>query len=193
MKHIGKLFLMAALTLFFTACTKPYCSTTVDYANMSSSKILVAYYSYSGNTKAAAEYIAEITGGDLFEIKTNHTYPAEYKEMTAQAKKEIAEGFLPLLTSQVPNMEQYKVVFVGSPDWWGTFAPAYRSFLTAYNFEGKKVAPFFTYGSAGMQNCEEDTKKLLTKATLLPAAAFKGATIKESKAEIAAWLKQIGF
>lgn len=193
MKHIGKLFLIAVVALLFAACMQPTCSTTTDYANISTSKVLVAYYSYSGNTKAAAEYIAELTSGDLFEIKTNHTYPAEYKEMTAQAKKEIAEGFLPPLTTQVPNMEQYEVVFVGSPDWWGTFAPAYRSFLTAYNFEGKKVVPFFTYGSAGMQNCEEDTKKLLTKVNLLPAAAFKGATIKESKAEIETWLKQIGF
>lgn len=79
--------------------------------------ILVAYYSYSGNTDAVAKQIAQATGATLFEITTNHQYPAEYSEHTAQVKKELQRGFKPTLTSKVKDMAQYDMVFVGSPNW----------------------------------------------------------------------------
>lgn len=86
---------------------------------MENKKILVAYYSYSGNTKEVAEAIHRKTGGDIFEIRAEGTYPDEYRPMTEQAKKEIQDGFRPKLTTAVADISQYDVIFLGSPNWWG--------------------------------------------------------------------------
>lgn len=119
-------------------------------------KILIAYYSYSGNTKKVAETIQETTGGDMFEIKTEGTYPSEYRPMTQQAKKEIQEGYRPKLTTSVADISKYDVVFLGSPNWWGTITPQVSSFLETYNLSGKKVIPFITHGGGGVQNTVTD-------------------------------------
>jgi len=119
-------------------------------------KILIAYYSYSGNTAKVAKKIQEKVGGDLFEIKAEGTYPEDYSAMTAQAKKEINEGFRPKLTTSVAGMAQYDTVFIGSPNWWGTITPQISSFLETYDLSGKKVIPFITHGGGGEQNTISD-------------------------------------
>lgn len=115
-------------------------------------KILIAYYSYSGNTKEVAEAIHEKIGGDIFEIKTEGSYPEAYRPMTQQAKKEIQDGYRPKLTTSVADISQYDIVFLGSPNWWGTITPQVSSFLAAYNLSGKTVIPFVTHGGGGVQN-----------------------------------------
>lgn len=123
---------------------------------MENKKILVAYYSYSGNTKEVAEAIHQKVGGDIFEIKAEGTYPASYRPMTEQAKKEIQDGFRPKLTTAVANMAQYDVVFLGSPNWWGTITPQVSSFIDTYNMNGKRVIPFITHGGGGVQRTISD-------------------------------------
>lgn len=125
----------------------------VDFDNK---KVLVAYFSYSGNTKEIAEAIHQKTGGDIFEIKTEGTYPAEYRPMTIQAKKEIKEGYRPKLTTQIDNIAQYDIIFLGSPNWWGTITPQVSSFLETYDLKGKIVIPFITHGGGGIQNTIKD-------------------------------------
>lgn len=124
--------------------------------NTQNAKILIAYYSYSGNTKEVAEAIQKEIGGDLFEIKAEGTYPDEYRPMTEQAKKEIDAGFRPKLTTSVADMAQYDVVFIGSPNWWGTITPQVSSFLESYDLSGKTVIPFITHGGGGQQNTIAD-------------------------------------
>lgn len=124
--------------------------------NNMGSKVLIAFYSYSGNTKEVAEAIQKETGGDLFEIKAEGTYPAEYRPMTVQAKKEIEEGFRPALTTSIDNIADYDVVFIGSPNWWGTITPQVSSFLEKYDLSGKKVVPVITHGGGGVQNTVKD-------------------------------------
>lgn len=82
------------------------------------SRILIAYYSWGGNTKYAAAQIQKETGGTLFEIKPVKPYPADYRECTVQAKKEIQEGARPELSARVEDLGKYDVVFIGSPNWW---------------------------------------------------------------------------
>ena len=113
-------------------------------------KVLVAYYSWGGNTKYAAAQIQKATGGTLFEIKPARPYPAEYRECTVQAKKEIQEGFRPELASRVEDIGKYDVIFIGSPNWWSTIAPPVAAFLASYDLSGKTVIPFVTHGGGGM-------------------------------------------
>lgn len=119
-------------------------------------KVLIAYYSLSGNTKDVAEAIRSKTGGDIFRIETVQSYPEEYRATTAQAKREINEGFRPELKGKIDNIAQYNIIFIGSPNWWGTIAPAVSSFLADYDLKGKTVIPFITHGGGGVQNTITD-------------------------------------
>ena len=154
-------------------------------------KVLVAYYSHSGNTRAVAQQIAQAVGGDLFAVETVQTYPDAYNQLTAQAQQEIRAGFMPELKDTVPNMAQYDVVFIGSPNWWGTYAPAVKSFLAQYDFSGKQLVPFFTHGGGGMQHCESDMHTQLPQAKFLPAATFPGGSSGANAAQLAAWLNKL--
>ena len=158
--------------------------------NTENPKILIAYYSYSGNTKEVAEAIHERTGGDLFEIKTESSYPDEYRPMTQQAKKEIQDGYRPKLTTSVADISQYDIVFVGSPNWWGTITPQVSSFLENYDLSGKTVVPFITHGGGGVQNTVTDM-----------AAQCKGCNVSKDgwvgygsrTLGISGWLEDMGF
>ena len=119
-------------------------------------KILVAYYSWGGNTKKIAQKIQEQVGGDIFEIETKIAYPENYKETVAQAKKEINDGFRPEMKTNVENIAQYDVIFVGSPNWWATIAPIVSTFLEANDLSGKTVIPFITHGGGGAQKTVSD-------------------------------------
>ncbi len=156
-----------------------------------SARILVAYYSWSesGNTKYFAEQIQKATGGKLVEVKPKTAYPKDYNACLAQAQKEIQGGIRPELANEPVDFKQYDVIFIGSPNWFGTIAPPAASFLASADLTGKTVIPFFTYGSGGMQNCERDAKKLAEKAAaVLPAKAIRGASVREADKEIADWI-----
>ena len=149
---------IAVVALLAAAAYKVMAQTGEENKTMDTqnAKILIAYYSYSGNTKEVAEAIQKEIGGDLFEIKAEGTYPDEYRPMTEQAKKEIDAGFRPKLTTSVADMAQYDIVFIGSPNWWGTITPQVSSFLESYDLSGKTVIPFVTHGGGGQQNTIAD-------------------------------------
>jgi len=108
-------------------------------------KMLIIYYSHTGNTKYIAEKIKEKTGGDLFEIQTVRTYPSQYSALTEEAKREMQEGDLPALKKGPPNMSSYDLILVGGPVWWYTVATPVMSFLKQADFAGKKVSAFCTH------------------------------------------------
>ncbi len=147
-------------------------------------KTLVVYYSWGGNTRAAAEQIHKLTGGTLLEIKPVTPYPTAYQACVDQAKKEIAEEFRPEISTKVEDIAKYDVIFVGSPNWWGTMAPPVATFLTRTDLAGKTVIPFFTHGGGGMQRCEADVKKLCGKSNVLKGATFSGIRVRKSAEEV---------
>lgn len=154
-------------------------------------KVLIAYYSWGGNTKYAAEAIRKLTGGTLFEIKPVTPYPKDFKECVNQAMKEVRAKFKPELASKVDDLGKYDVIFVGTPNWIGTIAPPVASFLSSSDLKGKTVIPFVTHGRGGLQKCERDIRQLCEKSTVLKAGAFSGATIKQSDAKIEEWVKSV--
>lgn len=153
-------------------------------------KILVAYYSWSGNTKKVAENIHQKVGGDIFEIQTVQTYPEKYRATTTQAKKEINEGYRPELKTAVDNIDQYDVVFLGSPNWWGTIAPAVSTFLANYNLSGKTIVPFITHGGGGEQNTVKDLTAQCNGCVIVsePWVGYSSRTIG-----ITDWLEDLGY
>lgn len=157
---MNKIFTVFALAAGLFSAKNALAQINEGIKQMEDKKILVAYYSYSGNTKEVAEAIHQKIGGDIFEIKTEGTYPDEYRSMTELAKKEIQESFRPKLTTEVEDISQYDVIFIGSPNWWGTITPQVSSFIDTYDMAGKKVIPFITNGGGGVQKTISDMTNL---------------------------------
>ena len=154
-------------------------------------KILIACYSYSGNTRYAAEQIQKATGGVLFEIRPVTAYPADYNACVDQAKKEISAGFKPALAEKVRDLDQYDVVFVGTPNWWSTMAPPVLTFLAENDLAGKTVIPFVTHGGGGMARCERDIRKACPKSKFGKGGAFSGGSIKNSGPALTQWINEV--
>jgi len=130
-------------------------------------KILIAYYSWSGNTRRIAKIIHELVDGDIIEIIPEKPYPKSYWETVEQARKEIRTGYKPPIKTRVENIEDYDIVFLGSPNWWGTLAPPVVSFIELHNLSNKTIAPFFTHGGGGIQRMLSDLRKLCPNARIL--------------------------
>lgn len=149
-----KLFLTLFSTLMlFSSAAK---AQGTEQTAMGKHKILTVFYSYGGNTARVAREIQAVAGGDLYEIKSDTVYPDEYRPMTQQAKREIEQKFRPKMTGGEIDVSPYDVVFIGSPNWWGTIPTQIDSFLESHDLAGKTVVPFVTHGGGGVQNTTRD-------------------------------------
>ena len=195
--------LIATLMILLTGLT-----ATAKEADMSNSKVLVVYFSrtgeqYSvgniteGNTAIVAKMIAEKTKGDLFEIKLkNDTYPTEYTPLTEVAKQEKKANARPEIVGKVDNFADYDVVFIGSPNWWADMPMAVYTFMEQYDWTGKKVAPFVTHEGSGLSSIPSSIEKT-TKAEVLKGFSLYGHEAQnereDSKIKVDAWLEKLGF
>ncbi|WP_320053550.1 flavodoxin [uncultured Acetobacteroides sp.] len=162
-------------------------------SNTKSKRVLVAYFSHSGNTRVIAQYIQEISGGDLFEIVPVKQYPTDYNSVVDQAKKEINAGYKPALKSKLASIDRYDVIFIGSPNWWSTIAPPVSTFLSSFNFSGKTIIPFITHEGSRMGRSVIDIKKLCPQSTVLEGYACRGSNVKDAHDEVANWLQKINM
>lgn len=107
-------------------------------------RMLVVFYSHTGNTRTIARHIQALTGCDLLDLEPVTPYPRDYDTVVSQAKKEKQQGFLPPLKNPLDMVSRYDVILVGSPSWWGTFAGPVRTFLSTAALDGKTLIPFIT-------------------------------------------------
>ena len=154
-------------------------------------KILVAYFSHSGNTREIADQIHEKAGGDIFEIQPVKPYPDDYDECVEQAKQELEKGYRPRLSTIVKNIESYDAVFIGYPDWWSTIPAPIVTFLSKCDLSGKTVVPFCTHEGSGLGRSVTDISKLCPKSTLLEGMAIRGSNVKTAQSEVSEWLRKI--
>jgi flavodoxin len=156
-------------------------------------KVLIIYYSRSGNTREIARQIHEIVGGDIMELETVNPYPEEYNAVTKQAKEELNSGYKPPLKTKVKNIAAYDVIFVGSPNWWSTIASPIRTFLSEYDLSGKTIAPFITHAGSRLGRSAADISTLCSKSTILDGLAIWGKDVKTAQNEVLAWLRKLGM
>jgi flavodoxin len=161
------------------------------HAQASSKKILVAYFSHSGNTRVIAEQIKDITGGEIFEIRPVKNYPSAYQAVVDQAEKEINVNYKPQLETEVENFDTYDVFFIGSPNWWSTIAPPVATFLSGYDFKGKTIIPFITHEGSRMGRSVSDIKKLCPTASILSEHPFRGSSVRNAQNEVSEWIGKI--
>lgn len=133
-------------------------------------KVLVVYYSYSGNTRDIAMKIKEMTNADTYEIEVLKDYPSVPKAY-AVMRKELKEHDYPEIKDKSLNLEGYDVVFVGTPIWWFTASTPVMSFLESHDFKDRKVVPFATHnGEPG--KFYEDFKEKAKNANILEGRVF---------------------
>jgi flavodoxin len=172
---------------------------------MANSKSLIAYFSRKGNnyvggsivylpignTEVIAKKIQELTGSDLFQIKTVKSYPEDYTETTNVAEEEKKQNARPELTETVDDMDSYDVIYIGYPNWWGTMPMAVFTFLESYDFSGRTIIPFCTHEGSGMGSSERDIKKLCPNAKVLSGLAIRGGSVDSADKDVATWANRI--
>lgn len=157
-------------------------------------KILIAYFSKTGNTKKVAEAVQKSIGGDMFHIVTVKPYPEDYTETTEVAKQEQQANARPELKGKVDNMEQYDTILLGYPNWWGTMPMGVFNFIEQNKaFAGKTIVPFCTHEGSGLGRSEADLKKACPDAKLLEGLAIRGGSAGGAQADVDKWLQKIGL
>lgn len=152
-------------------------------------KTLVAYFSASGVTKGAAEKLAEVTGGDLYEIQPEVPYTdadLDWQDKQSRSSVEMADlSSRPAIKGKVENLNDYDTVFVGYPIWWYTAPTIINTFIEANDLKGKTVIPFCTSGGSSIKKSAEDLKKAY------PDLNWKEGKLlnRISKEELETWVK----
>lgn len=147
-----------------------------------------------GNTAKMAQWIQEYTGGDLFSIQVNDSYPDNYDECMDRAADEKAENARPELATHLDSLDDYDVVFLGFPNWWSTTPMAVLSFVEEYDFSGKTVVPFCAHGTGGIAASVRDlTADLSDSVTVLEPLGVYRADINQAQETVDNWLEELGF
>lgn len=155
------------------------------------SKKLVAYFSASGVTKAAAERLAKAVGADLFEIKPKTPYTKADLDWTNKNSRSSVEtnnpNSRPEIAEKLPDISGYDTIFIGFPIWWYVAPKIIDTFVESYNFSGKTLVPFATSGGSGMGRTVDVLKKLC------PAANWKSGKVVNGMSEkaLADWANSL--
>ena len=167
--------------------------------------ILIVYYSRRGenywngsirklehgNTEIAAHMIADLTGGDCFEVETAAPYSESYSSCVKEAVAELKHNARPELKGYPESVDGYDTIFVGYPNWCGTMPMAMFTFLEHFDWTGKRILPFCTNEGSGMGRSEQDLKKLCPGATLEQGLSIHGAEVDTCRPAIEAWLQRV--
>jgi len=144
----------------------PIVSSGYAVAETQNPRVLVAYYSLTGKTEKTATAIADASGGTLYKIEPDKSYPDDKKERRKILEQEIEQNYLPPLKPVDINPENYDIIFLGSPVWGNHISQPVKSFLNMYNLSGKYVIPFVTHSGGGRGQSFNDVAALCTNCTV---------------------------
>ena len=162
----------------------------------SGKKTLVVYYSATENTKKAAEHIASVTGGDLFELVPVKPYSREDWNWNDENSRVVyeyehpAERKVALTTVTVDNFDKYDTVFIGYPIWWGIAAWPVNGFIEANDFTAKTVIPFCTSASSGLGDSGKLLKEAAGTGNWLEGKRFSSGV---SETEVSEWIQNLDY
>ena len=177
-----RILIIAAAIMLAVACTQT-----------SKPKTLVLYYSQTGTTKAVAEAIQNNLGADIAEVVPVAPYDGDYGSTIARGRQEMVEGIYPELQPLTVDVSKYDVVFIGFPIWFGTYANPIETLLNTVDFSGKKVVPFCTFGSGGLDTSSKAIKAKLTDSEVVEGYGVRAARIDAAHAEVVRFLIAGGF
>ena len=156
-------------------------------------KILVLYYSQTGNTKTVAEEFATKLGADIEEIVASKPYDGDFQATIGRCMQEREQGIVPEIQPITADLSQYDIIFIGYPIWFGTYAPPVAAFLNQADLSGKKIVPFCTFGSGGLESSVKDLTEKQPNAEILPGYGVRAARMTAVPKEVDQFLKAGGF
>lgn len=158
-----------------------------------SSRVLIAYFSWGGNTRGIAEEIQRQTGFDLFEIDCAMPYSDDYETVLDQAQADQNVQARPELATHVENMALYDSIILGYPNWWASIPMPIASFLESYDFSGKTILPFCSHGGGRFGQSLTAIAKLAPNATLMEGLAIEYSGGSNRNDDITTWLHDSGI
>ena len=157
--------------------------------------ILVAYFSWSGNTQQVARWIAEKTEGEIFRIVPEVPYTND--DVFDRAQDELNSGTRPPLAEHIDEeiMAEYDVIFVGFPIWWYDLPMPVWTFLEEYDLSGKTIIPFFTHnGSSSGASSVSTVVELCPDSTVIrDYFTYSGNRVESAESEVEEWLSELGY
>ena len=157
-------------------------------------KVLVAYFSATGTTKGVAERIADGLNADLYEIVPEEPYTdadLNYNDNSSRSTVEMNDtDARPEISGSVESMDQYDIVFLGYPIWWGDAPRIMSTFVESYDFSGKTVVPFCISGGSGIGSSASNLEKLTSGATWLDGKRLNGSDSQDTVME---WVTSLGL
>ncbi len=206
-----KLFTLALASLSMVACTQN------NKTQMENKKALVVFFSHAGdnysvgnikvgNTKIVADYISELTGADQFEIVTHKYDGMAYKPLCDLAQDEQIKDERPAFEGAIikkdgtkiekptqTDFDQYEVIFIGGPVWWGTYPQVMFTFFDTYDLNGKTLYPFTTHEGSGLGSCVQDVKKNYPRADVQKGFSLYGHDVRSGKAKVEKWISGLNL
>ena len=185
---------LISLLITMTACAQTKQSKESDSEDMNNGKkVLVAYFSATGTTKAVAEELAKVMDATLFEIEPTEPYTAadlDWRDSLSRSSVEMHDpNSRPAVKNRVDDMDQYDVVFLGYPIWWYIAPTIINTFIDENNLDGKKVYCFATSGGSPIDPCVEALKKQYPDIDWKEGKLLNNA----SKESLEAWKQEIGL
>lgn len=217
MKKLVSIFIVFALLLFFAACsnTTPNVessstpsqpntpdsipteeSNTSDDSSTpieSDSKSLIVYFSWSGNTENVAKSIQTQTAADIFEILPTTPYSDDYDTVVDLAQEEQRNDARPAISGNIENIEQYDIIYVGFPNWWGDMPMILYTFFDTYDLSGKTIALFCTSGGSGLSGTVDEVKSLEPNANVTEGLHIGSTASSNPDDAVYEWLSNIGL
>ena len=151
--------------------------------------MLIAFFSWGGNTRGIAHEIQRQTGFDLFEIEPVPAYSDDYDTVLMEAQRDQHAQARPEIAGQVENMADYDTVLLGYPNWWASIPMPIASFLERYDFAGKRIIPFCSHGGGRFGQSLTAIAKLAPESNMGQGLSIHysgGSTLSE---DVAAWLE----
>lgn len=157
-------------------------------------RVLVAYFSATGTTEGVAEHIANGLNADIYEIVPEEPYTdadLNYNDNNSRSTIEMNDSnSRPAISGSVENMEQYDIVFIGYPIWWGEAPRIVSTFVESYDFSGKTVVPFCTSGGSGVGSSATNLEQLTSGATWMEGRRLNGSDSQDTVME---WVNSLGL
>ena len=167
--------------------------TAVSCGQKKDAKVLVLYYSQTTNTEQVANEIASRLNADKEAIVTVNPYDGDFHATIERCMQEREQGILPEIQPVAANLDDYDVIFLGYPVWFGTFAPPVITWLNSVDLSGKTIVPFCTFGSGGLDSSTRDLAVKQPNANILPGYGVRAARLAAMPKEVDQFLKANGF
>lgn len=145
-------------------------------------------YIEKGNTEVIAEYIRDITSADMFKVERKVPYAKDYDTCIKEAKIEINDDTRPEIVNTLDSIDEYEVIYVGGPIYWGVLPQPMVTQLEKLNWKGKIVRPFTTHEGSGLGIVSNQLKKICVGASIKDGLAIRGSSVYNSREIVEDWI-----